>query len=120
MKAKQMIQKSLAPLLDFTNADIKPLDESEFIGLIVRYAQFVSQYESRYRFLNYRGKYNTYVEGLLDSSSQEALEARKEFFLQLQEHFRLRFQTIINASTSNADEEETLIQMKGSRKVRIN
>ncbi|MBW2662906.1 MAG: hypothetical protein JRD93_13165 [Deltaproteobacteria bacterium] len=113
-------KKTLEDFIEFVNADIQPMDKADFVRILIKYTEFLAQYEVNYPYLYLRDKYKIYIDGIMEAESREILNQRKDFFIQLQTHIRSRFQAIINAVESEtADESDTLIEMKGSRRVLI-
>jgi hypothetical protein len=119
MKSFENIEKEwLENFLNFLNADIKSLYESEFIDLLLKYTRFLCHRESVYDFLNFRKKYDSYTEGLLERTDFEKLSERKEFFYKLQLHLRSMVEKITEVKKSeNQDGIESLVMMKGTRKL---
>ena len=110
----------LENLFEFVNKKIKPLPESDFMGLLFIYTSFVCQYESKYPLLKFKEKHDEYTDGLLPVTSREKLSERKEFFIALQSHLRSRLLKIINTVESKTSEEPRIfIVMKGTRKVLV-
>ena len=106
--------------IEFVNADIQPMDKADFVRILIKYTEFLGQYDANYPYLSLRGKYKRYTAGIMEDESREVLDQRKDFFKQLQSHLRSRLQTIINSVESvTAGEADTLIEMKGSRRVLI-
>lgn len=113
-------KKTLDDFMEFVNADIQTMDKADFVRLLIKYTDFLGQYEANYPFLNLREKNRRYIERITYDESGESLEQTKDFTIQLQTHIRSRFQAIIYSVESGAeDKTESLIEMKGSRKVLI-
>ncbi len=113
-------KKTLEDFIEFVNADIQPMDKADFVRILIKYTEFLAQYEVNYPYLNLCDKYKIYIDGIMEAESREILNQRKDLLIQLQTHIRSRFQAIINAVESGtADESDTLIEMKGSRRVLI-
>lgn len=113
-------KKTLDDFMEFVNADIRPMDKADFVRIVIKYTDFLRQYEANYPFLKLREKNRRYIEGIMEDESRESLQQRKDLLIQLQTHIRSRFQAIINSVESEtAGEADTLIDMKGSRKVLI-
>jgi hypothetical protein len=111
---------TLDNFIEFVNADIAPMDKADFVRILIKYTEFLGKFDANYPYLSLRGKYKRYTDGLMEAESSEILDQRKGFFIQLQSHIRSRLQTIINAVESGATGETVmLIEMKGSRRVRI-
>ena len=109
----------LENLFEFVNKEIKPLPESDFMGLLYTYTSFVCHYESKYLLLKFKEKNEEYTDGLLPVT-REKLSERKEFFIELQSHLRSRLQKIIKTTKSKTAEDPRLfIEMKGTRKVLV-
>ncbi len=121
MKSNNKIEKQvLDNFFTFVNADIESLAESDFIGLILPYARFLSYNKLKHDFFNFREKYNSYTDDLLEISSPEVLPARKGFFLELQLHIKSKLQGIIDALDPETPEvTDALVEMQGIRKVYI-
>jgi len=113
-------KKTLDDFVEFVNADIRPMDKADFVRILIKYTDFLGQYEANYPFLNLLGKNSRYIEGIMEAESHEILKQRKDFLVQLQTHIRSRFQAIINSVKSvTAGETDKLIDMKGSRRILI-
>ena len=113
-------KKTLEDFIEFVNADIQPMDKADFVRILIKYTEFLAQYEVNYPFLNLLKKNRRYIEGIMEDEYRESLQQRKDLLIQLQTHIRSRFQAIINAVESGtANEADTLIEMKGSRRVLI-
>lgn len=121
LKSNNKTEKQiLETFFDFVNADIKSLTEKDFIGLILSYSRFLTHNKVRHDFLNFREKYDCYMDKLLEMSLPETLAERKEFFVELQSHIRSKLQTIIDAIDSDTLKINVLlVEMKGMRKVYI-
>lgn len=121
--SKPMIKidkQALNNFIEFVNADIQPMDKADFVRILIKYTEFLGQYDANYPYLNLRDKYKRYTGGIMEDESREVLNHRKDFFIQLQSHIRSRLQVIINAVESGAaGKAVTLIEMKGSRRVLI-
>jgi len=112
--------RSLEDLFEFTNADIESSEASHLVGPLMTYVKFLSKYDHKYPFLNYSGKLESYMEGILIASSPETQAERKGIFIQLQNHYHLMFKAIINAGKAGiVDGTDTLMEMKGCYKVQI-
>jgi hypothetical protein len=106
--------------MEFVNADIQPMDKADFVRILIKYTDFLGQYDDNYPFLNLMEKNSRYTEGIMEAESRESLTQRKDFLIQLQTHIRSRLQSIINSVESGAaGEADTLIDMKGSRRILI-
>jgi hypothetical protein len=113
-------KKTLDDFMEFVNADIQPMDKADFVRILIKYTNFLGQYDANYPFLNLLKKNSRYIEGIMEAESRESLTQRKELLIQLQTHIRSRFQTIINSvGSGTADKADSLIEMKGSRRVLI-
>lgn len=116
-------KKTLDDFIEFVNADIQPMDKADFVRLLIKYTDFLVQYEANYPFLNLREKNRRYIERVTHDESRESLEQTKNFTIQLQTHIRSRFQAIIDSVESKSEDKAgkkgSLIEMKGSRKVLI-
>jgi len=113
-------KKTLDDFMEFVNADIQPMDKADFVRILIKYTNFLGQYDVNYPFLNLLGKNSRYIEGIMEAESRESLTQRKDFLVQLQTHIRMRFQAIINSVESvTAGEYVTLIDMQGSRRILI-
>jgi hypothetical protein len=112
--------QALENFIEFVNADIQPMDKADFVRILIKYTEFLGQYDANYPYLSLRDKYKRYSDGIMEAVSYEVLNQRKDFFIQLQSHIRSRLQTIINSVESGtAGEVNILIEMKGSRRVLI-
>ncbi len=113
-------KKTLDDFMEFVNADIQPMDKADFVRILIKYTDFLGQYEANYPFLNLPEKNSRYIEGIMEAESRESLKQRKDLLIQLQSHIRSRLQTIINSVESGTvGEPDTLIEMKGSRRILI-
>ena len=113
-------KKTLDDFMEFVNADIQPMDKADFVRILIKYTEFLGQYDANYPYLSLRSKYRQYTDGIMEDESDEVLNQRKDVFIRLQSHIRSRLQTIINAVESGAaGQAVTLIEMKGSRRVLI-
>ena len=113
-------KKTLDDFMEFVNADIQPMDKADFVRILIKYTDFLSQYEANYPFLNHSVKNSRFIEEIMGAESYEILKQRKDFLIQLQTHIRSRCQAIINSVGSvTADKVDSLIEMKGSRRVLI-
>ena len=121
--SKPMIKidkQTLDNFIEFVNADILPMDKADFVRILIKYTEFLGQYDPNYPYLNLRDKYKRYTDGIMEDESSEILNQRKGFFIQLQGHIRSRLQSIINSVESGtAGKGNMLIEMKGSRRVLI-
>jgi len=116
----KMDKKTLDDFMEFVNADIQPMDKADFVRILIKYINFLGQYDDNYPFLNLMGKNSRYTEGIMEAESRESLTQRKDFLIQLQTHIRSRLQSIINSVESvTAGKADTLINMKGSRRILI-
>ena len=106
--------------IEFVNTDIQPMDKADFVRILIKYTEFLGQYDPNYPYLNLRDKYKIYTYGVMEDESREILNHRKDFFIELQSHIRSRLQSIINSVESGTGgEKNILIEMKGSRRVII-
>jgi hypothetical protein len=121
MKPNEIIDKGwLETFLYFLKIDIESLDESEFITMLAKYSKFVCYRESTDDFLDFRKKYNSYMDGLLEQSDSEKLFAGKTFFIKIQSHLRHRVEKIVELTDSNIEgAQKDLFTMEGTRKLMI-
>ncbi|MBW2643923.1 MAG: CGNR zinc finger domain-containing protein [Deltaproteobacteria bacterium] len=116
----KMDKKTLDDFMEFVNADIQPMDKADFVRILIKYINFLGQYDDNYPFLNHMRKNSRYTEGIMEAESRESLTQRKDFLIKLQTHIRSRLQSIINSVESvTAGKADTLIDMKGSRRILI-
>jgi hypothetical protein len=121
MKSNEIIDKDwLENILYFLEVDIKSLDESEFITMLAKYSKFVCYRESAYDFLDFRKKYDSYMDGLLEQADSGELSKGKAFFTKIQSHLRNRLVKIIEMTGSNTNvAQKDLFTMGGTRKLMI-
>jgi hypothetical protein len=106
--------------LFFLNIDIDSLDESEFITMLAKYSKFVCYRESTYDFLDFRKKYDSYMDGSLEQSDSEKLSGGKTFFTKIQSHLRDRVKKIIELTDKSIKgAQRDLFKMEGTRKLMI-
>jgi hypothetical protein len=121
MKSNEIIDKDwLENFLYFLEVDIKSLDESEFITMLAKYSKFVCYREFAYDFLDFRKKYDSYMDGLLEQADSGELSQGKAFFVEIQSHLRNRLAKIIEMTGSNTNgAQKDLFTMGGNRKLMI-
>jgi hypothetical protein len=121
VKTKDKTEKTLLEnFFNFVNADVESLTENDFIVPILSYSRFLTHNKIKHDFLNFREKYDSYTDDLLEVSSPDVLSERKEFFVELQLHIKSRLQTIIDAIDPETPEVTApLVMMQGRRRVSI-
>jgi len=111
--------KDLEGMLDFFNADIGPMKEREFLGLLHEYAHFMYPKEagSKSQFLEFSEKHEQITRGLGPRTSPEALKKRKKFFTEIQSHIRSRIRAIMDVV--ELQEIRSLWEMRGYRELMV-
>ena len=108
--------ESLDSLFHFLNADVQSKRDSEFIGLILEYAKWLSVHASKYSVLDFGERYNLYSQDILCPSSQTVQSERKNLFVEIQSHLRSKLEMIISGTN---DIGSALIEIKGTLKLSL-
>jgi hypothetical protein len=121
MKSNKEIDKDwLKNFLYFLNIDINSLDESEFMTMLAKYSKFVCYRESTYDFLDFRGKYRSYMDRMMEQADSKSLSGGENFFTNIQSHLHNRVKKIIRSADSNINEsQKDLFAMNGTRRLMI-
>lgn len=106
-------------MLDFVNADIKAMNERQFLNMLHEYSHVMTAVilESKPQFLEFAEKYEQCVGRLSIRTSADALQERKMFFTEIQSHIRSRIKAIMEAVESGENRE--MFKMPGKRSLVI-
>ena len=57
--------------IEFVNADIQPMDKADFVRILIKYTEFLGQYDANYPYLSLRSKYRQYTDGIMEDEFDE-------------------------------------------------
>lgn len=82
--------KKIDSLLEFTNFNFLNFHESDFLMMVKSYSNFLREFPAIASAVDIEKRHMMYMGGLLELSSSEDFEKRKEYFAELSEHLRSR------------------------------
>ena len=92
-----------------------------FISLLYEYSKFLAGFEPQYPFIKSQEKYNVFMDGLIDRSSEVHLPRRIQFFREIQKHVLSQVEKIMDAGTADINKERApLFSMPGNHVVYYN